>query len=446
MKILNEVLRTADHPQTDIGIKWSIWNDVINISDTKCVIFNTVTRNAVLMNCCNFHSKVEDIHLSDRDVLYQLGILVDASRDEASEQQIRFHKGKEDFSYIDLTILVTHSCQMRCTYCFEGGKENTFISERTMEDIIRLLGRFTGVCKKLRVTWFGGEPLLAYRQMRQMSVMIIQFCKENQIEYSADITTNGYALSLNRCKELVDDLKVKRFIITIDGPASIHDKRRPLASGETSFQRIWSNICTLVDCGGWVTLRMTIDRENRPYISEFLNLLANSKLKGRVGISFCRTIGINFTPDSVSPLLYNDEEWASEEWQLIQMAHKLGLWSYGFPHAAPTGGCLRQGDITISASGLIYKCLDTIGDQRWTCGNLARDTKVDVPIWYQKWMEWSPMDNETCCNCVLQPLCNGGCPHNALYPDKRHGTNLQCPDWKANYKKQIIEIATQNIK
>lgn len=441
MKILAEHTKKTELPRQNAMLKWSVWNDIIPVNPSYSVVFNTVNRNAVLAPRECFQNTIEDLTEQERGRLYQLGIIVEATCDEKAEQEKRFTQGKEDLSYLDLTILVTHNCNMHCSYCFEGSKEKVVINSDTMSAIIRLLERHSRVCRKLRVTWFGGEPLLAYDQIRQLSQKIIQFCNEHDINYMADITTNGLALTPNRCMELIEELKVKRYIITIDGPADIHDHRRPLASGLPTFRKIWGNICTLVDCGALVTIRMTIDRENRPHVPDFLQMLSESPLKGKVWLSFCRTIDFNYTPNSVKSQLYSDEEWGKEEWELIQQAHDLGLWTYSFPHAAPQGGCLRRGDITISATGIIYKCLDTIGDERWVCGHLDEADKAPMPAWHQQWLGWNPMNDARCGNCVLQPLCNGGCPHNALYRDKKHGTSLQCPDWRANYRNQIKAIA-----
>lgn len=441
MKLLSVNSRICELPLPGNKLKWSIWNDIIPVDDEKCVLFNTVSRNAILTtrNLSQYH--IESLSGQDCRTLYELGFMVSVSRDEMTEQLERFNRGKDDFSYLDLTILVTHDCQMRCTYCFEGNKEKITMNASTGQAIVKLLKNYASVSQKVRVTWFGGEPLLAYCQIKRLTEELISFCRANDMVYSADMTTNGYALTPERCEELIGELMVKRYIITMDGPAGIHNHRRPLITGYPTFKRIWSNICTLVEHGAHVTIRMTIDRENRSYIPEFLNMLAKSRLKGRVSLSFNRTIDFNFTPDIVKSNLYGEREWIKEEWELIQMAHHLGLWSYQFPHAAPEGGCLRRGDFTIAANGLIYKCLDTVGDKRWICGDITVPDGFHTPEWYQQWLKWTPLNNDNCKYCVLLPLCNGGCPHNALYVDKRHGTNLQCPDWKANYRNQIIEIA-----
>lgn len=420
-------------------LKWSIWNDIIDIDNSRVVIFNTLTRNAILLN-----REILNTIPEDRKYV-SLGFLVNAEKDEISDWEESFCKAKTDMTYIDLTILLTHQCQMKCRYCFEGDKDSTSISHDSMEAIMNYLIAHKDNCNRLRVTWFGGEPLLNYSKLKEMSMHLIEFCKKNEIQYIGDITTNAFALSRKRCSEIVTELNVKRFIITLDGPAEVHDRRRPLHSGVPTFYRIWENIGLLINVGAKVTIRITIDRENAASIPELLNKIAESPYAGKVGLSFCRTIDYNFTPEHVKSLLYSEKEFAEVEWELIQIAHSLGLYRYSFPYAAPEGGCLRKADVVIGSDGIVYKCLDTVGDKRWAVTTIDKiDLPSEIPQWHKEWIKWTPSQSPSCSKCTLRPLCNGGCPHNALFRDKKHGSNLQCPDWKLNYRRQIIELLKEN--
>lgn len=421
--------------------KWSQWNDTTWTDDNNSVvIFNTLTRSAVLMTKQEYHdvrAKLDDRRLAS------MGILVDKDKDENAEWLKQYESGKCGMDYIDLTILLTNNCQFRCKYCFEGLKKQATISESTEHDIISFLEANKQHCGKLRVTWFGGEPLIAYTQLRRLSLLLISFCKTNNIEYIADITTNGYALDEKRINEMVGTLFVRRYIITIDGTEEMHNRRRPLVGGKGTFGRIWNNIAMLVDSGAGVTLRMTIDKENADDIYRLLDMVADSNMKGRIGLAFSRTIVIDFTPKETASSALSEEEYAEVEWQLMVYAHRLGLMSYSFPHAAPLGGCLRRGDIVIGTQGETYKCLDTVGDKKWISGHITRPFDVTIGEWQQVWNAWNPSKSDRCRRCQLQPLCNGGCPHNSLFMDKRHGTESACPDWKPNYKRQIKAIAQQ---
>lgn len=429
------------------NLKWSVWNDKITIDDHRYVLFNTKMRNAVLIE----NSEIicpEQLRETDVEMLYRNGFLVDADLDEKESWGKEFGKGRDEMSFIDLTILLTENCQMRCQYCFEGTKVRKDINESTIDDILSFLRRYVNVCTRLRVTWFGGEPLMAYPQLRSMTLKLLDFCDENNIEYSADITTNGFALNPERCWEIVASLKVKRFIITLDGPERIHEMRRPLASHKPTYKIIMRNIHALVELGAWVTVRMTIDKRNVEYIPEFLDSMAMDSLKGRVGLAYCRTIDYNFTPERIKNDIYTASEFVDVEWNLIQYAHKLGLWKYHFPHSAPLGGCLRKGDIVIGTDGEIYKCLDTLGDTKWMSGHIKNfgNNCNDIPDWMEKWSNWTPFKSQKCKNCTLIPLCNGGCPHNALFDDKKHGSDTGCPDWKGNYKRQIKSLIIEEYE
>lgn len=424
--------------------RWSTWNDLIEVDDCHLVIFNTWSQTAVLMRK-EEHVAIESLTADNIATLFRLGMLVPQETDERNIVEKRFEEGKKDLSYLDLTILLTRQCQFRCTYCFEGTKKDASLDDHTEDDIMKFLENQLSTLKKLRVTWFGGEPLIAYSRLKSISKRLLDFCEKHQVTYSADMVTNGFAITEDRSRELIDNLKVKRYIITLDGPCGYHDKRRPLRNGLPTFDTIWKNIDTLVRCGAKVNIRMTIDKENYEAIPTLLDEIAAGPFARKTGLSFCRTMDYDFTPEKVKDVIFNEKEFAEMEWSLIQHAHRLGLWGYRFPHSAPLGGCLREGDIVIGTQGEIYKCLDTVGDEQWVSGHLGGGARESRPDWYERWLQWNPTQSATCRRCVLQPLCNGGCPHNALFRDKKHGTDLQCPDWKANYRRQVIELAKEII-
>ena len=54
------------------------------------------------------------------------------------------------------------------------------------------------------VTWFGGEPLVGKQPLLALSDAFIERCDGAGIEYSADITTNGYLLDEGTCAQLRD--------------------------------------------------------------------------------------------------------------------------------------------------------------------------------------------------------------------------------------------------
>lgn len=426
------------------NMKWSIWNDIINMPDGRVVIFNTRWHTAVLLSEDEYYLIRKDCRNS---ILRHLGMAVNAETNEELEWREAYHIARHDMSYLDITVVLTEKCQFGCVYCFEGtSKATRTIDNDVMQAIMRWIEKRLNQLKRLRITWFGGEPMLAYEKMKQMSNMLIPYCKEHGICYTADITTNGFTLNPLRISEMVDSMKIGTYIITLDGTANVHNSRRPLLSGLGTFDKIWENIATLIKHDVFVLIRITIDKKNIHNITALINQIAEAGWAGKVHLAFCRTIDVSFTPKATTDYIYTENEFADVEWQLIQYAHQMHLMEYTFPHAAPLGGCLRDGDIVIGPGGEIYKCLDTIGDERWVSGNIADWEYTPQAQWLESWNKWKPNDMPKCRQCTLQPLCSGGCPHNALFRDKKHGTTIQCPDWKANYKRNIIALINEISK
>lgn len=442
MKILID--RKGDEFAFDSSLSSSIWNDIIHTDDGRVVVFNTLHRTAVLLTAEEYGNMTEG---NSRSTLFRLGILTGNDTDERQLWNDMYRKARHDMSYLDITIVATEKCQFGCIYCFEGtNKSGRVVDDNTADAIMAYADKHLQHLKRMRITWFGGEPLLAYDKIKSLSNKLIDYCAKHSIHYSADITTNGFALTPDRVREMVDDFKIGTYIITLDGTAAIHDARRPLLSGKGTFDRIWRNIRELVKHNAFVLIRSTIDSRNAKDIPGLIDMIAEEKWAGKVWLSFCRTIDISLTPDGTEKYIYSEKEFADIEWELMKYAHSKGVMEYSFPHAAPRGGCLRDGDIVIGTEGEIYKCLDTIGDRRWITGNITQTETKDTPEWLERWNRWMPDDMPGCRNCVLQPLCNGGCPHNALFDDKKHGTALQCPDWKANYRRQIIALIDEHYK
>lgn len=452
MKILTEGHHERTECPEGTAVKLSCWNDLTPLSEGKVVVFNTLQRNAVLLTTDTYDAlKQADLSGSltvegeEKKRLFALGILVRRDKDEHAAWNKAYREAKLDMSDLDITVVLTEQCQMGCVYCFEGlEKAHRVITDDTVERLLQFIRLHEEGLRSLRLTWFGGEPLLAYKPMRKLSERAIAYCKEHGIVYRSDITTNGFALNEKRITEMVEQWKIRTFIITVDGTAQVHNQRRPLRGGGGTFDTIWENVKRLMQHDVFVLLRITIDKRNADSVPELLDLMHAELPADKIQVAFCRTFDMAFTPKASTPYIYSEREFAEVEWKLMQYAHSLGIFRYRFPHAAPRGGCLRNGDLVVGPDGEIFKCLDTIGDTRRITGHLMQPSADAEPEWLVRWREWQPDNRPECRCCALQPLCNGGCPHNALFSDKKHGSDLPCPDWKANYKRQIIELAHAN--
>ncbi|MEU3555803.1 radical SAM protein [Streptomyces fragilis] len=145
---------------------------------------------------------------------------------------------------LHLIVLPTEQCNFRCTYCYEDFSIGRMRPE-IVQGVKNLLSRRMAELEQLNISWFGGEPLLARTIVEDISSCAVEAVAEApQVQYSADVTTNGYHLDLATA-ETWEQLGIRSYQISLDGPEALHDTTRRRANGQGSFQRIWGNLLAL---------------------------------------------------------------------------------------------------------------------------------------------------------------------------------------------------------
>lgn len=88
--------------------------------------------------------------------------------------------------------------------------------------------------KRLTVTWFGGEPLIATDVIEALSPRLISLAEERGCDYKAWVFTNGYLLD----EDVVDLLlrcRVTNIHIPLDGVGATNDATRRLQREHRDF-------------------------------------------------------------------------------------------------------------------------------------------------------------------------------------------------------------------
>lgn len=177
--------------------------------------------------------------------------------------------------YINIYVIFSYECNMRCVYCFES-TESRFYKETEL-NIDKLLGIIEEIHsnKNTIITFYGGEPLLDSNKDKINE--IINWGKERDNIFFRIITNGTNVKSFMKDFLSIKD-KILEFIITIDGPATIHNKRRFLANGQGSFDEIIQSVKLISDNEIKVNIRVNLDKYNIDYQYYFLKYLANMNL------------------------------------------------------------------------------------------------------------------------------------------------------------------------
>ncbi len=218
--------------------------------------------------------------------LADIELLLPAEEDELAVILRRNQSAIEADDVLWVVVVPTAQCQMGCGYCGQHHENHPLSSADQDRLISRTRGRLGARPHRvLRVTWFGAEPLLGLNVMRALVPRLRALAEEFGCEYRSLIITNGLNLSDTLSVELVRDLGIREFQITLDGPAEIHDGRRPMKNGDGTFDRIFANTVALArreDLEASVLIRCNVDRRNVDGVGDLIQALARERILHRI--------------------------------------------------------------------------------------------------------------------------------------------------------------------
>lgn len=164
--------------------------------------------------------------------------------------------------YLELILFPTEKCNFRCTYCYEDFKLGR-MSPRVIGNVKALIDERITHLTHFKLSWFGGEPMLAYDIVQELTEYSYELCQQRDVIFSADMTTNGFLLDPEKLAWLVSH-NVYTYQISLDGLADDHNKTRKLGNGRGTFDRIWSHLeqAAATEIDFKFILRLHITRQN----------------------------------------------------------------------------------------------------------------------------------------------------------------------------------------
>jgi uncharacterized protein len=319
---------------------------------------------------------------------------------------------------LHLILLPTERCNFRCTYCYEDFSVGRMSAE-TILGIKRLIDRRLGSLESLSISWFGGEPLLARSVVEEISDHVVRLAAERpDLVYEGDMTTNGFLLDA-AAVELLAQLGIRLFQISLDGPETLHDGTRVRRNGQGSFHQIWRNLLAIRDGSAPVNvlLRIHLTPDNLPVMPDFVLQVRETFLKdGRFRVLLKpveRLGGPNDATMGVVPQETRPEILAKLENILVDEnggSQRL----FPAPHVCYAS---RPNSLVIRADGRVGKCTVALRDPANTIGSLLPDGSLDVDNdRLRPWLRgWASRDLETiACPYATFPRSLQKDPHNRL--------------------------------
>ena len=347
-----------------------------------------------------------------------------------------------------LCLHIAHDCNLKCRYCFaEEGEyhgRRALMSYEVGKKALDFLVANSGSRVNLEVDFFGGEPLMNWQVVKDLVAYGRSLEEPNNKRFRFTLTTNGVLLS----DDIIDfaNREMANIVLSVDGRKEIHDKMRPLAGGQGSYDLVIPKFKKVAESRNQTNyyVRGTFTHFNKDFAADV-----------------CHLADLGFEQISVEPVVAPDgEDYAlvpedipellSEYDKLaVEMVrrHKEGK-GFNFFHFMidlKGGPCVYK-RLSGCGSGTeylavtpwddFYPCHQFVGQESFLMGNVDDGiTNTDIREQFKACNVYS---KEKCRNCFAKFYCSGGCAANSY---NFHGNINDAYDLGCELQRKRVECA-----
>lgn len=387
---------------------YSQYNVSASIDQTTDFIINLRTQAAVQMSKVQ-HKELQKsgglaLSANARKSLVDMGLLATDTGQEqrAAIEALTLRADNPD--HLSFVVMTTMRCNFGCSYCYQERTLATLNDLRSDAVVAAFKARLDQQGPRtVDVGFFGGEPLIYPARVADLGRRLRTATLNSGAEFECSVVTNGYFVT-DQILDDLDEIRCTRVMVTLDGPAEIHDQRRPLTSGRGTFAKIAQNLKRLAE-RQFIILNVVLDRDNA---HAFADLVAQFPEMGltrdtcRVNLS-CTEASL-FTDLSVSSAL-NDHPRIMA--QAMRVLLEAGL-TVPIQLERQNGAVCHFQDrsfFSVDPEGKVFGCDTFVGVDDRQIGNVLDGRLPDKP----------PLDlDPECAACRYLPSCAGGCSY------KRH--------------------------
>ena len=351
------------------------------------------------------------------EYLRERGYIISKGTHEYKQFQALFGEQHYRNDTMELILLSSEDCNLRCKYCYENFLRGTMLPE-VRNNIKQLVRNRAGSIRNLGISWFGGEPLYGMAAIEDLAPFFCEMVDQHHWVYSGTITTNAYLLTSEVAAKLLS-WRIKNYQITVDGTQEQHDLNRPARDGSGTFQVIFNNLRELAKLPDEfaVRLRVNFDNETYPHLTSFLDMLQQSfGADPRFKLAF-HPVGKWGGANDANLDVCGTRESFGKLQRLHEQATERGLGHSTFMDGNVFGGgvcyAARPYNFIIGADGKVMKCTVALDQYDYNVVGTLRDGGQLVldPEKWAKWVEPAFAGDKGCQKCYLLPNCQGlSCP------------------------------------
>lgn len=346
-----------------------------------------------------------------------------------------------------MCLMVAHDCNLRCKYCFgdtgEYGGDRELMSKEVGEAAIEYIIEHSGPRKHCEVDFFGGEPLVNMPVVKHVTAYVRRREQETGKEFKLTLTTNGMLLNDENIKFLNDNNV--SLVLSMDGRKEVHDRMRPDAGGNGTYDRCVANFRKFVASRNDQNyyMRGTYTKYNLDFTDDVLSMA-----------------DAGFDILSVEPVVAKDAPYGITEAELPRIFAEYdrltavylerhregrGFFFFHFNMDLSNGPCVAKRlagcgagheYYAVAANGDLYPCHQFVGRKKYRLGTVFTGVEDhELPRYFR---ESHVLNKPKCRDCWARFFCSGGCHANA---DLFHGNIREPYEVGCEIQKKRLECA-----
>lgn len=356
---------------------------------------------------------------------------------------------EEGFAPCGLIILATSMCNFRCRYCYaSAGTRDKEFDKEVARAAIRLVidNALSKGLEECNIAFHGGgEPAMAFAFI----VDCVEYARclaEDRIRILPSMATNGYM-----SEEQTDWFASNMYSIQVsmDGPATIQDDQRPLASGASSFEGVVRTVKRFEEAGvPHMIIKSTISSKYVSRMGEVARFLCESFGLDRYHLGPVmdagRSLETGYCEPTSSEFLsgYNDACEVAQEYGK-RMVCSLALET--FPNIRHHYCGVSDPNFSITVEGKVTSCLEVIyaDDPRSKAFHYGEYVPRDDSFRFdfekiQELRNLHVTNLEGCKDCFARWHCAGDCQAR-LHDPITGESHCNMPDFRCEVNRDLLK-------
>jgi uncharacterized protein len=313
---------------------------------------------------------------------------------------------------MELTLVLTHACNLGCPYCYMGEKFGRRMPKEIGDKSLAWGFDQVPIGGEIQLGYFGGEPLMAFDLLQYFHGRAQKLAAERSIKLVGSVTTNATLLTEERMRWMAANGVV--VAVSLDGIKDAHDATRPFVGGRSSHEAVLNGLKIALQHAPLTEVICVIDPANVKH------MLASAKFILDQGVRVL-SLSMNYSAawDETSMKVY--EEQMELVGNLFEARFASGSDIYIASIDGKIVGRLKKGlkdcdrcsfgvgEVAVAPSGNLYPCERLVGadnDQRFQIGHIDSGiNRAKISSINQRRTTLDPV----CAQCDIKDRCMNTC-------------------------------------